>query len=647
MSDNANFNKLSTYVGGIVDRKIKAISMAITGSGSYLRTLTLQTQGYANTTLGYVNTAAGHASDAASAAASSLIVYNDFTSRYLGVSASDPLVSQLGNPVLPGAFYIRSSDNRLRVCRSVSGDGTPSYVDATVQADLSSLSGAGAGVFLSLLTTTSQTVLGPVTFQNTVLVPRVTSWTSQQPATAVDVNDRVTALQGNITTEVNRATAAENAISTSRVAKIGDTMTGALVVAAASDAASVTVRNTTPGTGRQFRINSTNDGRFRIVDDTSTTERFAITSAGVAAISGSLTVTGGASAVSVAANNVPATDPSFLLQTSGVTRWALARSASSSRFYIARMNSSGVFIDTPISVNETDGSVTLNKVNLNDGINVKGDIRNDSVAAALILNNTTGTNDTRIQFSHLGAVRWQAGRSGSTGTFTIARFNNTGAFVDNPLVISDINGQITVNSLIATTELRTAAFTASGIIYSEPNGTGRNIQIGNDAWIGDINVGNTLGIRGVTDFNQGYIRFGNSGVSLGCNGDSVLKYGTDTVYHSGNLTADVLGFSYGTTGGVDWSKRPAGSGKVYVKMSGYMTFNQQRVAQVVTYPFPLEKIMDYQVSNVIPGDTVDRDQLAQFVNAPTLTQVRVVMQETAGQSGYPIGVRWTVEGIQA
>jgi len=325
----------------------------------------------------------------------------------------------------------------------------------------------------------------------------------------------------------------------------------------------------------------------------------------------------------------------------------MARSASSSRFYIARMNSTGVFIDSPISISENDGSLTLNRTVINDTLTTSGRIRINSADAVAFLNNSSGSNDPGVALAHLGNIRWYTGRSASLGAYFINRYTDTGVLIDTPFRIAENNGLTTVTSLQSSSTIQATTSVTAPQVFVTASGTGRNIQIGDDVWLGDNNIANGLTIRGVQDFNSGFIRFGNSNTSLGCSGDNVLKYGTETVYHTGNFNINNFGFDYGTTSGVDWSKRPAGNGKIYVKMSGYMTFNQQRVAQVVTYPFPLEKIMDYQVSNVIPGDTVDRDQLAQFVNAPTLTQVRVVMQETAGQSGYPIGVRWTVEGIQA
>ncbi len=61
---------------------------------------------------------------------------------------------------------------------------------------------------------------------------------------------------------------------------------------------------------------------------------------------------------------------------------------------------------------------------------------------------------------------------------------------------------------------------------STNNGTGANYKIGDDAWIGDINLANTARISGFQDSTQGYIVFGNSnGVALGRSGTGPLTYG--------------------------------------------------------------------------------------------------------------------------
>jgi hypothetical protein len=66
--------------------------------------------------------------------------------------------------------------------------------------------------------------------------------------------------------------------------------------------------------------------------------------------------------------------------------------------------------------------------------------------------------------------------------------------------------------------------TAVGV-HATRNGVGTNFQVGDDAWIGDINVVNTLQIMGQQDNTKGYIVFGTGDASsLGRNGTSALTY---------------------------------------------------------------------------------------------------------------------------
>lgn len=582
MSENMNYNKLSGFVGSIVDRKIKSISIAINGSGSYLRGLTTQAQGYASESLTHAGTAANHASDAGTAASSALIVWNNFTSMYIGTSVSDPLLSSQGNAISAGAFYIRQSDGRLRYVTGFNGGGQPIWADATVTADLSSLSGAGTGIFLSLNQTTLQTVKGPITFQNTLLVPKVTSWTSQQPATATDVNDRIVSLQTSLTAEVTRATNAENAINSSRVAKVGDTMSGALSIVANGDASSLTIRNNS-ASGRQFRFNATNDGRFRLMDDTGTVERLSVRADGVFVTSGAAILGGVTSALSLTANRNDGSDPSLSLQTNSVTRWTMARSISASRFYISRHNSSGVFIDSPMVISENDGSVTLNKTTINDTLQTKGNIQVDATGASLILNNSSGVADPGVSLRNLGYTRWYLGRSPSTGSFYINRFTDTGVFVDTPFRISETDGLTTVSNLQSLGYVRANSSVTTPVVFTEANGNGQNIKIGDDVWIGDSNIANGLSIRGVGDFNSGFIRFGNSSIGLGCTaGDSNLKYGNNVIYHAGNFDTTniirVIASSNAENGGY----RIYSDG--YKECWGKITVNGNASGQVINFP---------------------------------------------------------------
>lgn len=63
-------------------------------------------------------------------------------------------------------------------------------------------------------------------------------------------------------------------------------------------------------------------------------------------------------------------------------------------------------------------------------------------------------------------------------------------------------------------------------IHLSANGSGDNIRVGDDAFIGDINAAHTLGIRGVNDATKGYIKFGSDSNSFGYDGATLVYTGT-------------------------------------------------------------------------------------------------------------------------
>ena len=65
---------------------------------------------------------------------------------------------------------------------------------------------------------------------------------------------------------------------------------------------------------------------------------------------------------------------------------------------------------------------------------------------------------------------------------------------------------------------------------AQNNGNGTNFKVGDDAWIGDINIANTIRITGLQDSNQGYLIFGSSNATaLGRTGTGSLTYGGSAV----------------------------------------------------------------------------------------------------------------------
>jgi len=111
----------------------------------------------------------------------------------------------------------------------------------------------------------------------------------------------------------------------------------------------------------------------------------------------------------------------------------------------------------------------------------------------------------------------------------------TSANTASKIVARDSNGDFTAGVVTAT------SFAATS------NNTGQNYKVGDDVWIGDINLADTMSIRGQQSAANGYIVFGNAdGTALGRAGSGALTYGGNTVWHSGNdgsgsgLDADTL-----------------------------------------------------------------------------------------------------------
>jgi hypothetical protein len=68
--------------------------------------------------------------------------------------------------------------------------------------------------------------------------------------------------------------------------------------------------------------------------------------------------------------------------------------------------------------------------------------------------------------------------------------------------------------------------TTASIVWATNNGNGTNFQIGDDVWLGDVNIANTLQIKGQQDGTKGFIKFGsgsNSPIVGGIAGSNVFQ----------------------------------------------------------------------------------------------------------------------------
>lgn len=101
----------------------------------------------------------------------------------------------------------------------------------------------------------------------------------------------------------------------------------------------------------------------------------------------------------------------------------------------------------------------------------------------------------------------------------------------NPPASSYGNTQVIANLQNLTTNITTTANISAGIISSTNNGNGTNFKVGDDVWIGDVNVANTMRVAGQQDGTQGYIVFGNVD-----NNQYIGRSGSGPITVTGNLT---------------------------------------------------------------------------------------------------------------
>jgi len=121
------------------------------------------------------------------------------------------------------------------------------------------------------------------------------------------------------------------------------------------------------------------------------------------------------------------------------------------------------------------------------------------------------------------------------------------------------------NLSVTDDELNISTDPSFNTIHLTQDGQGENILVGNDAYIGDINVSNFLGIKGNEDATKGGIKFGSaktetistdgSNLTLTADNDIVLLPGSDYAYIGtplidgsnriatlGDITGDLTGF---------------------------------------------------------------------------------------------------------
>lgn len=119
-------------------------------------------------------------------------------------------------------------------------------------------------------------------------------------------------------------------------------------------------------------------------------------------------------------------------------------------------------------------------------------------------------------------------------TFTSITVQNT-ANVTGTVNAGNITsaGNVDVVSTVNSANINASDTITAGIIKSTNNGNGTNFQVGDDGWLGDINVADTISLRGVQNAANAYIVFGNADTT-----STLGRSGTGPLTYNGGFTAN-------------------------------------------------------------------------------------------------------------
>jgi hypothetical protein len=223
-----------------------------------------------------------------------------------------------------------------------------------------------------------------------------------------------------------------------------------------------------------------------------------------------------------------------------------------SNFGLARFNDAGTFIDFPLTINRATGNATFSGTVLIPSAVVGGTSANDPGTGSLYLagpatgngvitinHSTSGNNESVIIGQRGGSTRWsvalgsQAAETGSNvgSDLYIARYNDSGAWISNPLVINRATGA--------------AAFSGNVTV------DGGNIVLGAAGGLGIMYMGGASP-------NAGRIAANNTSISLqlppGAGASSIIYsnpgIALHTVANTGDLT--IAGTNAIKPGGGSW-----------------------------------------------------------------------------------------------
>lgn len=263
-----------------------------------------------------------------------------------------------------------------------------------------------------------------------------------------------------------------------------------------------------------------------------------------------------------------------LLKTTG-SNGTLAVATSGTDFQAPIAGGTGISISGGNTINSTwttSGTNIYNNNSGNVGIGVTGPIRKLEVAGDIVIGSSAG--NRQIYTWDANDANWRIGTSSTPG-FTRALAtshvqymtfaNGVGqgfALGDNVSGLSAFEVASSGNSYqayfrgnvgIATTSTPhrlTVSGNTEASAYYVNHGGGDVLEVGDDAWIRDVNIGNTIGVQGTQNAAFGYVRFGNGNSSA-------------VGYTTAGLSASAAGQIFDGTNGAILERTTGESGGIF------------------------------------------------------------------------------------
>ena len=111
-----------------------------------------------------------------------------------------------------------------------------------------------------------------------------------------------------------------------------------------------------------------------------------------------------------------------------------------------------------------------------------------------------------------------------------------------PIVQGGVTDQITVTNL-GKGILELGLSITGSTVTANSNGAGTNFRVGDDVWIGDVNLANTMQVAGQQDATKGFIKFssGSNSPIIGSSGGNIFQItGSVNITGSGYINGDEI-----------------------------------------------------------------------------------------------------------